>query len=401
MPVGVLDSVGFHLRLGVIATTEIIAGVAGIELVRNGTQLFSPDGSYQYDVAAACSGMRSLMAMLALSAIMGYIGPRSWWRRSVVFLLAFPLTFVGNVVRISAIVFAGEWLGQGAGEMVHDWAGFIVFVIVLGGVQWASNTLEESGRSRTSADVETPQQSNPIGYFGRMHSLRFAVLVVGLGGLGTIGLIERLEALGRTAQAGVVLAEDGLNPAPLPKFIGTDWIGREAEVTAVERELLPPDTGYARKLYVSLDDQREQVFVSVVLSGADRTSIHRPELWLVGQGWSIDAQARTEIDGEIPAMVLGLTREVVAPDQGMVRVPALFAYWFVGREKVAATTWQRLWHTALNRLRLKPDRWAYVVVQTAVLPGETEELAQRRMERVAKALRDQLTPVRGEFLEKD
>jgi len=125
MPVGVLDSVGFHLRLGVIATTEIIAGVAGIELVRNGTQLFSPDGSYQYDVAAACSGMRSLMAMLALSAIMGYIGPRSWWRRSVVFLLAFPLTFVGNVVRISAIVFAGEWLGQGAGEMVHDWAGFI------------------------------------------------------------------------------------------------------------------------------------------------------------------------------------------------------------------------------------------------------------------------------------
>lgn len=121
----------------------------------------------------------------------------------------------------------------------------------------------------------------------------------------------------------------------------------------------------------------------------------------MGQGWSIDAQARTEIDGEIPAMLLGLTREVVAPDQGMVRVPALFAYWFVGREKVAATTWQRLWHTALNRLRLKPDRWAYVVVQTAVLPGETEELAQRRMEPVAKALRDQLTPVRGEFLEKD
>ena len=144
VPVGVLDAVGFHLRLGVIATTELIAGLAGIELVRNGTQLFSPDGSYQYDVAAACSGMRSLMAMLALSAIMGYIGPRTWWRRSVVFLLAFPLTFLGNVVRISAIVFAGEWFGQGAGELVHDWAGFIVFVIVLGGVQWASNTLEES-----------------------------------------------------------------------------------------------------------------------------------------------------------------------------------------------------------------------------------------------------------------
>jgi len=224
---------------------------------------------------------------------------------------------------------------------------------------------------------------------------------VGLAGLGSIGGIERLEVLGRTAQAGVLMAEDGLNPAPLPKYIGTDWIGRESEVTSVERELLPLDTGYARKLYVSLDDQREQVFVSVVLSGQDRTSIHRPELCLVGQGWSIDSQAQTVFDGQVPAVLLGLSRELMVPNQGMVQVPALFAYWFVGRDRVASTTVERLWHTALNRLRLRPDRWAYVVVQTAVLPDENEESARERMERVAKALRNQLTPVGGEILEKD
>lgn len=388
IPMGVLDSVGFHLRLGVIATTEMITGLVGIDLVRNGTQLFSPDGSYQYDVAAACSGVRSLMAMLALSAIIGYLGPRSWVRRSGVFLLAFPLTFIGNVVRISAIVFAGEWFGQTAGEIVHDWAGFIVFVIVLGGVQWAANQLEEP----TPADSSSGIVSNHSGYFGPPHSLRIAMLVVGLAGLGTVGLIERVEALGRTALAGIPLAEDGLNPTPLPKYIGTDWIGMDSAVTPIERELLPPDTGYARKLYVSLDDRRQRVFVSVVLSGQDRTSIHRPELCLVGQGWSIEGQSQTTFDDQVPATLLKLRRDVVTPDGAKVPVPALFAYWFVGRDQVVATTFERMWHTVLNRLRLQPDRWAYVVVQTAVLSNESERDAKNRMRSVLVALKLQLVP---------
>lgn len=388
IPMGVLDSVGFHLRLGVIATTEMITGLVGIDLVRNGTQLFSPDGSYQYDVAAACSGVRSLMAMLALSAIIGYLGPRSWVRRSGVFLLAFLLTFIGNVVRISAIVFAGEWFGQTAGEIVHDWAGFIVFVIVLGGVHWAANQLEEPASSKKAGETV----GNPIGYLQSPRSLRLAMLVVELAGLGTVGLIERVESLGRTALAGIPLAEDGLNPAPLPKYIGTDWIGQDSAVTAVERELLPPDTGYARKLYVSLDDKHQQVFVSVVLSGQDRTSIHRPELCLVGQGWSIEGQSQTTFDDQVPAALLRLRREVVTADGAKVPVPALFAYWFVGRDQVVATTFERMWHTALNRLRLQPDRWAYVVVQAVVLPGEAEAVTLRRMEGVSKSLIGQLSP---------
>ncbi len=388
IPVGVLDSVGFHLRLGVIATTEVIARAAGIEVLRNGTQLFSPDGSYQYDVAAACSGVRSLMAMLALAALVGYLGPRAWWRRGVVFLLAFPLTFIGNVVRIAGIVFAGEWLGQSAGEFVHDWAGFVVFLIVLVGVQMASGWIEERGSGPAKADQERHHNGDILA--GR--SLRIAWVVVTLSAFGTISLIERLENLGSSATPGIPLAVDGLNPAPLPQFIGTDWIGQEAEVTAVEREMLPEDTGYARRLYVSLDDRREQVFVSVVLSGRDRTSIHRPELCLVGQGWSIVGRSETVFGEDVPAALLRLEREWMTDSGHRARVPALFAYWFVGRDGVVTTTASRLWRTALNRLRLQPDRWAYVVVQAAVLPDETEQDARSRMERVAQPLLGQLSP---------
>ena len=389
IPLGVLDAVGFHLRLSVIATTETIARAAGIDVVRNGTQLFSPDGSYQYDVAAACSGVRSLLALLALSALIGYLGLRATGRRAAVFLLALPLTFVGNVVRIAAIVFAGEWFGQGAGEVVHDWAGFLVFVIVLGGVQAASTWLAKGELHQPTCHVIGDKWIGlPPGRAWR------AAAVVGLATVGTVGFLARVEQWAVRAQAGIALADDGINPAPLPTFLGTDWIGRETAVTDIERETLPPDTGYARKLYVSVADRRQQVFVSIVLSGQDRTSIHRPEICLVGQGWSIERTGRTTF-GEVPAALLQLEREVTQGSGSRATVPALFAYWFVGRDRIVATTAERLWFTALNRLRLRPDRWAYVVTQTVVLDGESESDARTRMNAVVSQLLPHLVPSGG------
>ncbi len=402
IPLGVLDAVGFHLRLGVITATEWIAQAAGIEVVRNGTQLFSPDGSYQYDVAAACSGVRSLMALLALSALIGYLWLRSGWRRALVFGLAFPLTFVGNVVRIGAIVFAGEWLGQTAGERVHDWAGFLVFVVVLGGVLAASTWLakgEGAVEAEGAGEAERGEAiCNVLRYKWGSRAWR-GTAVVAMMAVAVVSLIERVDAWEVRAVAGIPLAEDGINPAPLPAFVGTEWIGRETEVTVVEREMLPADTGFSRRLYVSVADRRQQVLVSIVLSGRDRTSIHRPEICLVGQGWSIGQRTETQFaNGQglvVPAALLRLQRDVTDRQGQRVVVPALFAYWFVGQTEVATTTAGRLWRTALNRLRLRPDRWAYVVAQTVQLPGETEAEARARMDNVVDPLLGRLAPDAG------
>jgi EpsI family protein len=188
----------------------------------------------------------------------------------------------------------------------------------------------------------------------------------------------------------VPLAADGINPADLPAFLGADWIGQAAEVSAVERELLPPDTGYARRIYTSWGDPRKQVLVSIVLSGRDRTSIHRPELCLVGQGWTIadrgTAAFGNETGEQLPAALLRLQRELRGRDGLLETVPALFAYWFVGRDEITESTTERLWRTAVNRLRMRPDRWAYVVVHTLVLPDETEADARQRMETVVRGV---------------
>jgi EpsI family protein len=378
VPVNVLDSVGFWLRLWVIEATAGLAHLAGFGVVRNGTQLFAPDGSYQYDVAAACSGVRSLMALAALTLLVGYLNFRGWGRRLGVWALCLPLTYLGNVVRIAAVVFAGQWFGQRAGERVHEWAGFSVFLVVLGGVLLAVEALRRWWPERGDRSPGTK---------GECHVLRdtwgwrVAALVVVVAGAEMI-FLSWLAGLPPRGGVGVVLAADGKNPVELPTFVGTEWIGRGAEVTAVEREILPADTGYARKSYVAVANPAQRVFVSVVLSGKDRTSIHRPELCLVGQGWSIEGGRRERLaypgraEASFEATVLRVRREVVTP-RGRVAVPELVAYWFVDSERVVATNGGRFWRDAWNRLAHgRPDRWAYVLVQTGATDGEAAALAR-------------------------
>ena len=191
-----------------------------------------------------------------------------------------------------------------------------------------------------------------------------------------------------SVRTGITLAPDGLDPIDLPAFLGTDWIGRRSEVTQFERQLLPKDTGFSRRVYVSLADPSKQAFLSIVLSGRDRTSIHRPELCLVGQGWTIRSSFRYQFTypGEtagFPATVLRIEREISTPS-GRVRVPQLFAYYFVGKGIVVATHWERITRDAWDRvMHGRSDRWAYVVVQTGSSDGEAAAL--RRIQTILAA----------------
>lgn len=383
VPVNVLDTAGFWLRVGVVDASTALAHGAGIALVRNGTQLFAPDGHYQYDVVAACSGMRSLVALSALSLLIGYLNFRTWWRRGLMLALCWPLAFLGNVARMMAIIFAAQAGGQTWGERAHDVMGYGVFVIVLGGVWLAGEGLRRwwpEGETIPDTGAGKPDSGKQWGV---------TAVVVGLA-MGEMFFLAHLGSLAARGRVGVALTADGKDPADLPAFVGTEWIGRRAEVTAVEREVLPPDTGFSRRNYIAVAGGRHAVFVSVVLSGRDRTSIHRPELCLVGQGWTIRGEGKHIFNGGVPATLLRTTRTEA---RGGREVPALVAYWFVNGDRVVASHWERFFWDAWNRLRHgRADRWAYVLVQADMGDGEAAALA--RMQAVLDGVLPGLRPGR-------
>ena len=120
-PVATLSEQITHpLRLLATKITVALAHFPlGIDVVHNGTSIWDPTGRFQYEVAAACSGLRSLTAIFALAIIYGFIEFRKNWQRVVVMSAAFPLAVFGNVVRLSLIIIAAEAFGQSAGDYVH------------------------------------------------------------------------------------------------------------------------------------------------------------------------------------------------------------------------------------------------------------------------------------------
>jgi len=122
MPVGTIsEPITFPLRLLVSTLVEWIAHyVLGIGVLRMGTQLFDSLGTYQYDVAAACSGIRSLTAIFLFATVCGFLMFRSPWKRLLMMALAIPFAILGNLLRMLLIIIAAVMGGHEWGDYVHE-----------------------------------------------------------------------------------------------------------------------------------------------------------------------------------------------------------------------------------------------------------------------------------------
>jgi len=142
----------FPLRLLVCWLVEMFSHwILGIDVMRVGTALIDPSGTYQYDVAPACSGIRSLVAIFLLATIYGFIVFRSPGKRLLLMALAFPFAVLGNLLRMLCIIVAAELGGQSAGNYVHESTliSLVPYVPAIVGLLWMGNWLEKRGNPET------------------------------------------------------------------------------------------------------------------------------------------------------------------------------------------------------------------------------------------------------------
>ena len=117
----------------------------GIDVMRNGVQLIDPSGTYQYEVAAACSGMRSLIAVFLLATAYGFTVFRSPGKRLFLMALALPFSILGNLLRMLFIIMAAELGGQPWGNYVHESSlfGLVPYVPAMAGLLFVGHWLEK------------------------------------------------------------------------------------------------------------------------------------------------------------------------------------------------------------------------------------------------------------------
>ena len=109
------------------------------------------------------------------------------------------------------------------------------------------------------------------------------------------------------------------------------------------------------------------------------TSIHRPELCLPGQGWKIQNEYTQSIPvvaapgGILNVMRMNASRPAQLPNGRTSEVRSVFAYWFVGKDRLTPYHWQRIYWTAKDRvLHNTNHRWAYVLIHVLV-SGDVKE----------------------------
>jgi exosortase len=128
LPAIVMNAIAFPLQLFAAQTATFCLQVGGIPVLREGNVIALADTTLE--VAEACSGIRSLQALLALGAVYGYFTQKATWKRWALLLVSIPIAIAANAFRVSGTGFLAHYFGSEMAQgFYHSFAGWMVFLV--------------------------------------------------------------------------------------------------------------------------------------------------------------------------------------------------------------------------------------------------------------------------------
>ena len=118
------------LQLFVSKVSVWLAASLGVSVFREGNVIHLPGHTFQ--VVRACSGMRSMVSLLTLSAVFGYLSLKSNLLRLGLFLSGIPVAIIVNTFRVLLILLAFHYLHADLTRGIpHQALGLLVFIVAL------------------------------------------------------------------------------------------------------------------------------------------------------------------------------------------------------------------------------------------------------------------------------
>ena len=137
---GLLDSVGFTLQEITAMGAATIGRAVGLPVVRDGLILHSQQ--FAFVVAEQCSGMSSLLSLLALGALWVSSARGPIPARLAVMLGILPLVVIANTTRVTLVLLVATWFGQDAAlGFFHGASSLVLFALALLGLLVLSRLL--------------------------------------------------------------------------------------------------------------------------------------------------------------------------------------------------------------------------------------------------------------------
>jgi exosortase D (VPLPA-CTERM-specific) len=368
LPTLILNQITFPLRLLAAQVAEAVLPVFGVPVLREGNIINLP--AMPLDVAEACSGIRSLMSLLTLAIVYGYLLEKRTWVRWLLAVAAIPITVFANDVRIVGTGLLVQYWDPAAAEgYYHAWWGLIIFVVSL--VMFYGLHAAVC-RLFPDRDAETKNAVAPV--IGRgMGALniakdsapRFVVIAVLVAG----------AAIFLQSHAGGEIFPPRLPLKQFPTQLG-EWraVGADETIDKEQLDVLKPSDYLLRSYQNPQKDQFINLFIPFYRSQRAGESTHSPQNCLPGNGWTpVENQRITiSVPGHAPFLV---NRYLI--DKGDSR--QLVLYWFWAHDRGVASEYWVKYYLVADSIKLHRSDGSLVRITTPMYPGETADSAQQRL----------------------
>lgn len=369
LPVLIMQKVTFPLQMFASKLSTSMLELVGVPVLRLGNVIVL--AAMPLEVAQACSGIRSLLSLVTLAIIYGYLMEKRIWVRVALACSAVPIAVFANSFRIFGTgLLVQYWDPDKAQGFFHEFQGWLIFVVSLALLFTLHRIINLIWKIRPESKVE----SQPRAGTGRLEAEKAATALPGTNWsprflLPALLLLATATGLQAHSQDEVLY-----HVGTLPMQIG-GWTGTNEPIDDESLEILGHGE-FIERAYEETQHPQPDIDLLIAYYPTQKfgDSPHSPNHCLPGAGWAASQWQIVQVtnpDGsQFPVnrfvATLGAERQIVL-------------YWYLAHGRGVASDYAEKYYLIRDSIHMHRSDGALIRLMSPMYKGESAEDAQARV----------------------